>query len=46
MPAEVLAYLPEVQRVDSHTIRYVGADMLAVSRFIEFVTTYQVDLTP
>ncbi len=46
MPAEVAAYLPEVERVDSHTIRYVGADMVAVSKFIEFVTTYSVDLTP
>jgi len=46
MPAEVLAYLPDVERVDSHTIRYVGADMTEISRFIEFVTTYQVDLTP
>jgi D-amino peptidase len=46
MPAEVLAYLPEVERVDSHTIRYVGADMIVVSKFIEFVTTYRVDLTP
>jgi D-amino peptidase len=46
MPAEVLAYLPDVERVDSHTIRYVGGDMTEISRFIEFVTTYQVDLTP
>jgi D-amino peptidase len=46
MPAEVLAYLPDVERVDSHTIRYVGGDMTEISRFIEFVTTYQVGLTP
>jgi len=46
VPAEVLAYLPDVERVDSHTIRYVGGNMTEISRFIEFVTTYRVDLTP
>jgi D-amino peptidase len=46
MPAEVLAYLPDVDRVDSHTIRFVGQDMTEISRFMEFVTTYRVDLTP
>jgi len=45
-PAELLAYLPNVERVDSHTIRYVGRDMIEVSRFLEFATSYQVDLTP
>lgn len=46
MPAEVLAYLPNVDRVDSHTIRFVGRDMTEVSRFLQFVTSYRVDLTP
>lgn len=46
MPAEVLAYLPQVDRVDAHTIRFVGRDMTEISRFMEFVTTYRVDLTP
>jgi len=45
-PAEVLAYLPGVERLDSHTIRYVGGDMSEISRFIEFLTTYRVDMTP
>jgi D-amino peptidase len=45
-PAEMLAYLPIVQRTDAHTIRYVGPDMLAISKFIEFVTTYDVALEP
>ncbi len=44
--AEILAYLPIVTRVTSHTIRFVGKDMLEVSRFIEFVQTYQPDLSP
>lgn len=45
-PAEMLAYLPVVQRTDAHTIRYVGSDILAISKFIEFVTTYDVTLEP
>lgn len=46
MPAEVLAYLPNVERVDSHTVRFVGKDMTEVSKFIEFVTNYRIDLAP
>ena len=46
MPAELLAYLPNVERVDAHTIRFVGRDMTEVSRFIEFTTSYRVDVTP
>jgi D-aminopeptidase len=42
----MLAYLPIVQRTDAHTIRYVGPDILAISKFIEFVTTYEVALEP
>jgi D-amino peptidase len=46
MPAEVMAYLPNVDRVDSHTIRFIGADMIEVSKFIEFTTNYAVNITP
>jgi D-amino peptidase len=46
MPVEVLAYLPNVERVSSHTVRFVGKDMTEISKFLEFVTNYQVDLTP
>lgn len=45
-PAEMLAYLPMVERVDAYSVRYVGADILAVSRFLEFVTTYAFTLEP
>jgi D-amino peptidase len=45
-PAELLTYLPGVQRVNSHTIRFVGKDIIDVSKFVEFVTNYQPDLTP
>jgi D-amino peptidase len=46
MPAELMAYLPNVERVDAHTIRFVGRDMTEVSRFIEFTTSYSVSVTP
>jgi D-amino peptidase len=45
-PAEVLAFLPNVERLDSHTIRFRGKDILEVVRFIEFVVTYEPGLEP
>ncbi len=45
-PAEVAAYLRGVQRVDSHTIRFVGQDMLEVSAFQVFLTNYSLELEP
>jgi D-amino peptidase len=46
MPAELLSYLHAVQRVDSHTIRFVGKDMAEVDDFVGFVDNYSTDLTP
>jgi D-amino peptidase len=46
MPAEVLSFLRTVQRVDSHTIRFVGKDMDEVEDFEEFLSNYNADLTP
>lgn len=46
MPAELMAYLPNVERVDSHTIRFVGQDMTEISKFVEFTTSYSVSITP
>jgi D-amino peptidase len=46
MPAEVLSYLRSVERVNSHSIRFVGKDMIEVSDFLEFVSTYSPDLSP
>ncbi|MBI2681025.1 MAG: M55 family metallopeptidase [Candidatus Solibacter usitatus] len=46
MPAEVLAYLKIVQRVDSHSIRYVGQDMVDVSDFVDFISSYNLALEP
>jgi D-amino peptidase len=45
-PAEMLSYLRAVQRVDSHTIRFVGKDMAEVDDFVEFVDSYSADLAP
>jgi D-amino peptidase len=46
MPAELMAYLPNVERVDAHTIRFTGRDMTEISKFIEFTTSYSVGVTP
>jgi D-amino peptidase len=46
LPAEVMAYLPNVDRVDAHTIRFMGNDMTEISKFIAFTTRYAVDITP
>lgn len=45
-PAQVLAYLPIVERVDAHTIRYEAPDVPAASRFLEFLLSYSPDLEP
>ena len=45
-PAEVLAYLPIVVRTDAHSIRFRGRDVLEVSRFLEFLGSYEPGLTP
>jgi D-amino peptidase len=45
-PSQVLAYLPIVERTDAHSIRYVGEDMIAVSKFLEFVLHYDAGLEP
>lgn len=45
-PAELLAYLPIVERTDSHSIRFRGKDMIEVSKFLEFITNYEPSLAP
>jgi len=45
-PIELLGYLPNVERVNSHTIRFVGKDIIEVSNFLTFVTSFRVDLQP
>ncbi len=45
-PVEVLGYLEIVERIDSHTIRYRGADMIAVSNFLIFLLNYDSSAMP
>jgi len=45
-PSEVLSYLSIVERPDAHSIRFVGRDILEVSKFIEFMLTYNAALEP
>ncbi len=45
-PAQLLAYLSIVEQVDSHTIRFVGEDMVEISKFLQFILDYQVPLAP
>ena len=44
--AEVLAYLPVVERTGAHSIRFSGRDILEVSRFIQFINTYEPGISP
>ncbi|MEP6619052.1 MAG: M55 family metallopeptidase [bacterium] len=45
-PAEMMAYMPGVERVDAHTIRFTGRTIVDVSKFMGFATGYRSDLTP
>lgn len=45
-PVELLSYLPGVERVTSHTVRYTGDDITEVSRFLQVALHYSVDLQP
>ena len=45
-PAEILAFLPNVQRIDAHSVRFVGKDVLEAARFLSFVTNYEPGLEP
>ncbi|HEX7177297.1 MAG TPA: M55 family metallopeptidase [Pyrinomonadaceae bacterium] len=45
-PSEVLAYLSTVERTDAHSVRFVGRDIVEVSKFLEFIMTYEPGLEP
>jgi D-amino peptidase len=45
-PSELLAYLSIVERTDAHSIRFTGKDMIEVSKFLEFIVTYEPSLEP
>ncbi len=44
--SEMLAYLPQFERINSHTIRYVGPDMIDISTVATFITGYSLELSP
>ena len=43
---EILSYLSNVERIDSHSVRFIGSDILEVARFVQFVITYEPGLSP
>jgi D-amino peptidase len=45
-PAEVLAYLRGVERLDAHSIRFRAKDMIEASDFMQVVTRYNPALEP
>ena len=44
--AEILSYLSVVERIDSHSIRYIAKDMVDASMFMQFVNNYEPGLSP
>lgn len=45
-PGEVLSYLNVVDRIDSHSIRFIGEDMIEVEGFLAFMMNYEAGLEP
>jgi D-amino peptidase len=45
-PSEVLHYLRIVDRPDAHSIRFVGRDLVEVSKFLQFINNYEPGLEP
>jgi D-amino peptidase len=45
-PSELLSYLSIVERTDAHSIKFTGKDMIEVSKFLEFIVTYDPSLEP
>jgi len=45
-PAELLAYLTQVDRPEARTVRYAADSMPEISRFLQFMLHYRADLSP
>lgn len=45
-PSELLSYLSIVERPDAHSIRFVGKDIVEVSKFLTFINHYELSLEP
>lgn len=46
LPVQVLSYLPNVERVGSHTIRFEAKNMIELSQFFQFLVYYHAKLAP
>lgn len=44
--AEILGYLPIVERVTAHSIRYTASSLPDIARFLAFIGTYTPDIDP
>jgi len=44
--AEILSYLPCVTRVDSRIIKFIGKDIIEISKFLVFVVNYDPHASP
>src|ERR1700760_745806 len=44
--AEIVSYLHSVERIDAHSIRFVGKDMAEIMDFIVFLDYYNPEMTP
>jgi D-amino peptidase len=45
-PSQILASLPIVERTGSHSIRYIGADIVEISHFLQSMNGYNSGLEP
>ena len=45
-PAQVAALMPGIDRLDAHSIRYVGTDIIEIAHVLEFLLSYEAGLTP
>ena len=45
-PVELLSYLKQFERVNSHTIRFTARDMTEAADIESFITSYQIGLEP
>ena len=45
-PVELLGYLKQVERISSHTIRFIGEDMLEMMSFFWFMLKYDISEQP
>ena len=45
-PSEVLSYLPNVERTSSHTVQFIGQNMIEIAKFMQFLSYFSSGLTP